>query len=93
MGNNDTKNKIQKLSKEVRDAYPTLSEDFQNSTSLGVRSVRLLLSPLVAPMKQPPPGKQTNTRAEAGLERENTTTMDLVKPSARFGSLWVASAS
>ena len=92
MGNNDTKKKIQKLSKEVRDAYPTLSEDFQNSTSLGVRSVRLLLSPLVAPMKQPPV-KQTNTRAEAGLERENTTTMDLVKPSARFGSLWVASAS
>ncbi|THH11615.1 hypothetical protein EW145_g545 [Phellinidium pouzarii] len=89
------------------DACSNLEADLRRSVTESIPRFRLLLSPLLASSKhmssiKPPryPPQEVNRQYTyrssldpVGVEQGSQSALSLVKPSARFGSLWVGSAA
>ncbi|EJD03576.1 uncharacterized protein FOMMEDRAFT_145857 [Fomitiporia mediterranea MF3/22] len=90
----------QALPSHIRESHLEIKTEMQRSISQSISNVRLLLSPLMAPLdvsSLKPSSSEADKRrpstSSVGGEREMHPPLNLVKPSPRFGLIWVASAA
>ncbi|KAI5121815.1 hypothetical protein M0805_003251 [Coniferiporia weirii] len=94
----------QSLPSAVSEVQPDLIASLGQNVAQSILHVRLLLSPLVAPSETSPTVKLPKSPSEVrrqsisgtgpvNAEYELQPALNLVKPSARFGSLWVGAAA